>query len=118
MNTDKCNAWLLPITEDSYAATGEFELVHIIMDWIRLFSVPMAPSYCKNLFIWQGHLIPLFDMDAYIHWRGDQHQGGLRTAGYICIVAYQSGAADGDVRYGGLLSRAMPFRTTVGDDQV
>lgn len=117
MSTDKCNAWLLPIADDSYAATGEFELVHVIMDWVRLFSVPKAPPYCKNLFIWQGQLIPLFDMETYIQQSGERQQDSVRNAGYICIVAYQSEVEDGDVKYGGLLLKAMPYRTTVGDEQ-
>lgn len=118
MNDDKCTAWLLPVTDDFYVATGEFELVHVIMDWLRLYSVPQAPVYCKNLFVWQGQLIPLFDLEAYIRFHGGLQEEVVKNAGYICIAAYHYGGEDGDIKYGGLLLRAMPFRITVSDEQL
>ena len=117
MNDDKCNAWILPITETFNVSTGEFELVHIIMDWLRLYPVPRAPDYCKNLFVWQGQLIPLFDMDTFIQIKNGLRRDEIKTAGYICIVAYQCEGEDENIKYGGLLLRAMPFRVTVNDEQ-
>ena len=115
---EKCNAWMLPIRNDFYVSTGEFELVHVIMDWLRLYSVPYAPVYCKNVFVWQGQLIPLFDMEAYMRLYNDLPQDADRQAGYICIVAYQGSEEKQAIKFGGLLLKAMPFRITVKDDQM
>ena len=117
MTADKCNAWLLPIKDDVYLSTGEFELVHVIMDWLRLYPIPYAPEYCKNVFVWQGQLIPLFDMGTYIRLHSDSPQDEIKKAGYISIVAYQYGKEGKDIKYGGLLLNAMPFRITVTDEQ-
>ena len=112
-----CRAWMLPLTEDRHVAIGEYEMVHIIPEWVRLQAIPLCPLHCHKVFTWQGQLIPLFDLHAYIRPQGrlvaDAAQDVIPV---ICIVAYEE--ANRNVGYGALLLCAIPFRTNVANDQI
>lgn len=117
MTGSGCRAWLLPFGEGRHAAIGEYELVHIIPDWVRLQSIPLCPVHCHKVFMWQGQLIPVFDPQAWF--RPQDTSAADATQDIIpimCIVAYEDDKRT--VGYGGIMLSALPFRTTVLDDQL
>jgi len=113
MTGKACRAWMLPVAGGGHAAIGEQEMVHIIPEWVRLQSVPHCPGHCHKVFIWQGQLIPVFDLHAYIH---PQDSTTADNTPIICIVAYENN--NHETGYGGLLLCAIPYRTDVTDDQL
>jgi len=117
MTRRSCRAWLLPLSGGRHAAIGEQEMVHIIPEWVRLQPIPYSPGHCHKVFIWQGQLIPVFDLHAYIHPQDvTATDTALDVSPIISIVAYTD--ADDAVGFGGLLLGALPFRTDVVDDQL
>ena len=116
MSGSGCKAWMLPLGEESHAAIGEYEMVHIIPEWVRLQSIPCCPAYCHKVFMWQGQLIPVFDLRAWLRPRaGMVADTPQDTTPIICIVAFEEN--DRKVGYGSILLNALPFRTDVADDQ-
>ena len=112
-----CRAWMLPLAEGAHAAIGEYEMVHIIPEWVRLQAIPRCPEYCHKVFTWQGQLIPIFDPHVYIRPKGQvAADAAQNTTPVICIVAYEDD--NHKVCYGGLLLNAIPFRTDVVDVQL
>ena len=117
MNGSGCKAWMLPLGEGGHAAIGEYEMVHIIPEWVRLQSIPLCPVYCHKVFMWQGQLIPVFDLRVWL--RPQDHKItdiNQESAPSICIVAFED--EDRTTGYGGILLSALPFKTGVLDDQL
>ena len=116
MNGASCKAWILPLAGGRHAAVGEQEMVHIIPEWVRLQPIPRCPAHCHRVFVWQGQLVPVFDLHAFIFRRDAATvDNSPDAAPIISIVAYTD--ADDTVCLGGLLAGAIPFRTVVVDDQ-
>jgi len=117
MTGSGCKAWMLPLGKGRHAAIGEYEMVHIIPEWVRLQSIPLCPVYCHKVLMWQGQLIPVFDLQAWLRTQtgivADTAQDAMPI---ICIVAYEDD--NRTVGYGGILLSALPFRTDVLDDQL
>jgi chemotaxis signal transduction protein len=112
-----CKAWLLPLGEGRLVAIGEYEMVHIIPEWVRLQSIPHCPAYCHKVFMWQGHLIPVFDLQAWLHQRGNVAEDTAQDSSpIICIVAYKDD--NRNVSFGGMLLSALPYRCEVYDSQI
>ena len=117
MTGGSCKAWMLPQAQGRYVAIGEHEMVHIIPEWVRLQPIPHCPDYCHKVFVWQGQLIPVFELQTYL-WPQDSvtTDAAQEATPIICIVAYEND--NHVVGYGGLLLNALPFRTDVIDDQL
>jgi hypothetical protein len=117
MTGGSCKAWMLPLGEGRHAAIGEYEMVHIIPEWVRLQSIPLCPAYCHKVFTWQGQLIPVFDLQAWLRPQGSVIADTAQDAApIICIVAYED--ENHNVGYGGMLLSALPFRTDVSGDRL
>jgi hypothetical protein len=92
-------------------------MVHIIPEWVRLQAVPLCPVYCHKVFSWQGQLIPVFDLQAWLRPQDSVVADTAQDATpIICIVAYED--ENRNVGYGGMLLSALPFRTGVSDDRL
>lgn len=116
MSETTCKAWLLP-TGSIHVAIGEFELVHIIAGWQRYMPVPRSPAWCHHVFLWQGRLLPLFDLETYIN----PAPGIVRTAfsntrEIVGVIAYEN--QHGEIQYGGLKLNAPPAIRVVSDDEI
>lgn len=113
MSTDVCRAWLLPIGAGAHVAVGEGEIAHILSGWRSLHPVPRSPRWCHDVFLWQGQVVPLFDLGVLVR-RGAPVS--LASGSVVMIVAYATAA--GDIRYGGLKLSGLPFSRDVTDDQI
>ena len=116
MSDTSCSAWLLSGTESMRVAIGESEMLHIILGRQRFFVVPRSPDYCRSVFIWQGRIIPAFDLSIYLHSAKTDAESVSYTERYICIVNYRDSTTT--VHYGALLLYDLPIRTSVNDDQM
>ena len=117
MSVETCKTWILPYSVNNYVAIGEFELIHIIADWLRYFPLPGTPVWCNRVFLWQDRMIPLFDLDAYLdptRKQGQQIQSN--TNDIISVVAYENPA--GVIDYGGFRLSALPASQVVSDAQI
>lgn len=109
----KVPAWVISITDNLSVAVGEFELVHVLPDVPVLFSVPKAPPYCSQVFIWQNKIIPVMNLAAKLAY---QQQASPDAHFIICIFAYRA-EVTGLVEYGAIFIKNTPRRIEVGDDQ-
>ncbi len=109
------NAWVLPIAESVHVAIGEFDMLHIITEWIKLHRVPHTPAYCHRILLWHGRVVPVFDIYNVICSAESARQVQSLPRYFICIVAYHSAAYADKVGYGALVLSALPYRATVTD---
>ena len=116
MNNASCSAWLLSVTETMRVAIGEFEMLHIILGRQRFFAIPRTPDHCRSVFIWQGQILPVFDLSVYLRTEKTDADSVIRTERYTCIVNYRDPADS--VQHGALLLYDLPVRITVSDDQM
>jgi chemotaxis signal transduction protein len=116
MSETACKTWLLP-TGSIHVAIGEFELVHIIAGWQRYIPVPRSPVWCHHVFLWQGCLLPLFDLENYINFaQGKVETSYSSTSDIVGIIAYEN--QRGEIQYGGLKLNAPPVIRVVSDDKM
>lgn len=109
-------AWLLP-TGSMHVAIGEFELVHIIAGWQRYIPVPRSPAWCHHVFLWQGHLLPLFDLENYINPAPGKPVGSpSNDRDIVGVIAYEN--QNGVIYYGGLKMSAPPVIRVVTDAEI
>lgn len=103
-------AWVLMLDSQLRAAVGERELVHLI-EAPMLLEVPLSPSYCRQVLVWNNTVLPAMDVAAWL--RGQPVQRQQTLAG---VFAHQTrpGAIPG---YGALLLAGIPTRAPVADDQ-
>jgi chemotaxis signal transduction protein len=97
-------------------AIGEFEMLHIILGRQRFFIIPHAPDYCRSVFLWQGRVIPAFDLSVYLHSTKTDAESISYSERYICIVNYRDSTAT--VHHGALLLYDLPIRISVNDDKM
>ncbi len=116
MSDTICSAWLLSATETMRVAIGEFEMLHIILGRQRFFIVPHAPDYCRSVFLWQGRIIPAFDLSVYLHSAKTDAESVSYSERYICIVNYRDSTTT--VHHGALLLYDLPIRISVNDDKM
>ena len=55
---DSVRAWLLNTSSEFYLATGEHELMEVLAR-PRTYRIPVTPEHCRQVIIWQDHLLPL-----------------------------------------------------------
>jgi len=113
----EATAWLLSFNGHLRAAVGELELVHVLPEPPTLFAIPDTPDYCRQVLVWQEHLLPLVDLGARL--LGDRHPQSDTVAAIdklIGILACQRSPGE-PPEYGGLLLDQVPTRIRVSDDR-
>lgn len=106
----EASAWLLQFDQGLSAAVGERNMIHLLADKPALFEIPQSPSYCRNVFIWQGGVLPLMDLPSRLLGRHSLSHGPL------AVVAFQNYPGT-KTQYGALLLNAPPTRIHVNDSQ-
>ena len=109
----KASAWIISITDTLSAAIGQFELVHILPDNPRLFTVPKTPYYCHQVLIWQNKIIPVMNLAARFD---HEAKSTLDEHSIIAIFAYQNEITT-LIEYGALFVNTTPRRVDISDDQ-
>jgi chemotaxis signal transduction protein len=107
----KVPAWIMSITDTVSVAVGEFELVHILTDNPVLFTIPTAPSYCQQVFIWQNKIVPVMNLATRFNLPEKSNDF------IVSIFAYRA-EETGQIEYGALFLTASPLRIEVGNTQV
>ncbi len=105
------NAWMVPLRGDHRAAVGELELVHVLPDSPELFSVLKAPRSGRQVFLWQGHVAPVFDLSL---WLGEEPNDG--DGAHLGVFRYRPGPGEA-LNYGSLVIEGAPRQVLVNDSQ-
>ena len=100
----------MSITDPVSVSVGEFELVHILTDTPVLFTVPTAPPYCQQVFVWQNNIIPV--MNLATRFGLPEHSDHF----IVSIFAYRAEEM-GQIEYGALFLTAAPSQIEVGNTQ-
>ena len=112
-----CNAWVIPLRGDHRAAVGELELVHVLADPPELFTVLKSPPHCRQVFLWEGRVVPVFDLPQ---WLGEEPghcgDGGDGDNGHLGVFRYRPGRGEA-LRYGSLVIAGAPRQVPVNDNQ-
>jgi len=106
----KVPAWIMSITDTVSVSVGEFELVHILTDTPVLFTVPTAPNYCQQVFVWQNKIIPV--MNLATRFSLPKKSDNI----IVSIFAYRA-EETGQIEYGALFLTTAPSRIEVGNTQ-
>jgi hypothetical protein len=106
----EARAWLLNFGDGTRAAIGLPELLHVVPQ-PGLFEVPRTPRHCSRALVWQNHVVPVWDVLAWL--RPGTHADRPELA---AIVGYQSRRGQ-PPRFGALLLAEPPGRIGVSDDQ-
>ncbi len=107
----EATAWIVQLSDDLYAAVGERQMVHLVEDPI-LEHVPYTPVHCRHIILWEGELLPVIDLTA---WLTDQVTESAQAS--ICVVRWQE-HADTVPQYGALLFTGIPRKKQVSDHHV
>jgi chemotaxis signal transduction protein len=106
----EASAWLVEFSRGIRAALGYSELVHVVPR-PKLFEIPLAPSYCRHVVLWQGAILPALDLAAFLTAakveRDDMFAG---------IISYQA-ESGAELQRGAILASGMPVRIGVTDEQ-
>lgn len=103
-------AWLLNIGGGRIVCCGERELLHLV-EQPELAEVPLAPRHCPRVLPWQGALLPVWDIHAWLASDSVTAQVPL-----VVIVGYQSRRRELP-RFGAMVLAEPPIRTRVADSQ-
>jgi len=109
----KVPAWIISITDTLSAAVGEFELIHVLPDNPELFSIPTAPPYCQQIFVWQNKIIPVMNLVERFGLEKNATPDDHRV---MTIFAYRT-EKTALPEYGALSLNATPRRSEVSDTQ-
>lgn len=111
------NAWLLTITEDSHAAIGNLEMVHINPEIPVLIPRLNEASYCQHKILWQEQHLPLLDVGLFLYGNpSNDKKSDTHQSLFLCVVAYMSEQKNMQ-EYGAILSSKLPERIKVDDKQ-
>jgi len=104
-------AWLMSFSGDVLAAVGEREMVHLV-EAPRLEKIPQTPLHCRQVLIWEGELLPVLDLTAWL-----TAQPSPCEHASMGIVGWQErpGAMP---QYGAMLFSGVPQKIRVSDDHV
>lgn len=102
------NAWLLEMGLSYKLSVGRRELLHLI-DVPITFEVPYTPAYCHRVVSWQGRLLPVMDMAA---WLGEP----VQNSQFIAVVGYQKMRGDSP-QFGAISLTSPPRQVSVDDTQ-
>jgi chemotaxis signal transduction protein len=107
----EATAWLISFFGDVLAAVGEREMIHLV-ETPRLEEVPQTPLHCRQVLLWEGELLPVLDLTA---WLTEQPMPCERVS--VGIVGWQErhGAIP---QYGALMFSGVPQKIRVSDDHV
>lgn len=105
------NAWMVSFRGDHRAAVGERELVHVLPDTPPLFPVMKAPRHCRQVFVWEGHVLPVYDLSM---WLGAPSAHG--DDDHLGVFRYRP-AAGAPLAYGALVIEGAPRQVLVNDSQ-
>jgi chemotaxis signal transduction protein len=108
---EDCIAWVVPLRGDHRAAVGELELVHVLPDPPELFAVLKAPRHCRTVFLWEGLLVPVFDLSQ---WLGEDPNDADNA--HLGVFRYRPGPREA-LRYGSLVIEGAPRQVPVNDNQ-
>ena len=109
-------AWILPV-DSMHVAIGEFELVYIIAGWQRYMPIPRSPAWCHHVFLWQGRLLPLFDLENYLKPAQVKPRASASdNRDIVGVIAYEN--RNKEIYYGGLKLSAPPVIRVVTDDEI
>ena len=108
---EDCKAWMLPLRGNHRAAVGALELVHVLPDSPELFPILEAPRHCRQVFLWQGIVLPVFDLSL---WLGEDPNDS--DNGYLGVFRYRPGP-DQALCYGSLVIAGAPRQVLVNDKQ-
>ena len=61
INPKGTTAWCIEVGHGHVAAIGENHLRHLV-DRPQLFAVPHTPAACGRVFVWNGEIIPVWDI--------------------------------------------------------
>lgn len=103
-------AWILDFQGGYRAAVGEFEMVHLIQS-PTLVNIPQTPFYCRDVLIWQGWILPVMNLGAWLEGSAMESQQLLTG-----VFVYQQNT-NSDPKYGALLITNVPRRIQVSDQQ-
>jgi chemotaxis signal transduction protein len=109
-------AWLLGFGA-GHAALGEFEVLHILDQMPEKFPVPQAPLHCREVILWEEHIVPLLDLNILGRNVRSKPAKGELGRQIVTIVAYQQ-SAHALPQYAALLLSKIPQRYTVQDDHM
>jgi hypothetical protein len=84
-----------------------------LIDNPAVVSVPGAPYYCLGLMAWQGHQLPLLDLNTLLRAYPDPE---TPPAGHVLVLAYQS-APGQPLRYGAVCAPWLVRMVDVVDSQ-
>lgn len=107
----EANAWELDLGDDLRAAVGLYELVHLI-DAPVIQPVPVVPRYCRGVSLWQGLVLPVIDLAAWL--------GGHRPRGraeLLGVLVYRASPEE-EAQFGALALADKPKRLAVGDEHM
>jgi chemotaxis signal transduction protein len=106
----EASAWVLAFDPELRAAVGEREMIHMVQFPV-LFEIPDTPSHCRRVLLWQGEIVPVLDVAAWL--RGGR--AGAAAYPLVGIFAYQ--AEPETIAYGALPLESAPPRRRVSDEQ-
>ncbi len=107
----EATAWLLSFHGNFLAAVGEREMVHLVEN-PQLEEVPQTPLPCRHVLLWEGSLLPAFDLTA---WLTEQSTPLDRFS--VGIVGWQE-QPHATPQYGALIFTGVPQNIQVTDDQM
>ena len=105
------NAWMVGFRGDHRAAVGVLELVHVLADPPQLFPVLKAPPHCRQVFLWERNVLPVFDLSL---WLGEQPDDGDNA--HLGVFRYRPDPGE-PLHYGSLIIEGTPRQVLVNDSQ-
>lgn len=105
------NAWMVGFRGGHRAAVGELELVHVLPDSPKLFPVLKAPLHCRQVFLWERNVLPVFDLSL---WLGEEPDDG--DDAHLGVFRYRPGPGE-PLHYGSLIIEGAPRQVLVNDSQ-
>jgi chemotaxis signal transduction protein len=116
--TDAGDGWLLHLGGGRCAAIGLRQMLYVLPDKPTTYTVPRAPAYATRVLMWQEHLVPLIDLDAYLY--GAEHAGSdaSNSQTLVGVVACATGSeTSSSATLGAFLMSRAPDRIQVSDSQ-
>ena len=103
-------AWVMKVNDSMYASVSQMELVHIV-NGPEPVSIPRAPSYCKNIIVWNDNILPVVDLASMfgISCNNDKYD-------VVAVTIYRDGSDK--INYGGLRLFDSPELEDVENGQV
>ena len=108
---DDSRAWMVSFRGDTRVAVGELELVHVLPDPPPLFPIVKAPCHCRQVFLWEGRVLALFDLSLWLDESSAPDDGD-----HVAVFRYRA-APGAPLGYGALLIHGAPRQVLVNDSQ-